>query len=351
MLMEKSQLQESNPKTLWAASLQFPGLKPERDLTLGNLLSLDEQDILASKQPTPKVPVNPTNESAGQAKDPEITWATVAREAKKLPVECRPPKVDQPCNPKGKFESSQFEPSNKISPSMDATEGYKTLVDSIIRPIGNCKSLSMADWFENYCTLGHQEVAHHHSCNKSTSCSSIPHTQQPQETTNQSPKLYCPPGAPFGPLHFTEYPPNPAYLEFTLEEILIYNPEARTRETKTIGREGTKVIIPPLLFCNKYNYLPTYLVPMTPSLTLWSNCLQESIATNEFTSTHIFGMMYITLTGLINSMMPASSPWALLGKFLYYIIKDVAKAKYKLSQLEEYKKITTVLNGNQMINI
>ncbi|KAJ9082669.1 hypothetical protein DSO57_1002614 [Entomophthora muscae] len=96
-------------------------------------------------------------------------------------------------------------------------------------------------------------------------------------TSDQPPKFYCPPGAPFGLVHFTEYPPNPVYLEFTLEKILFYDPEARTRETETVYREGTKITIPPLLFRNKYNYLPTYLVPMTPPLTLRPNHLQESI--------------------------------------------------------------------------
>ncbi|KAJ9065489.1 hypothetical protein DSO57_1019077 [Entomophthora muscae] len=44
--------------------------------------------------------------------------------------------------------------------------------------------------------------------------------------------LYCPPGALFGPLHFTKYPPNPAYTEYNLETILIANPLARARETE-----------------------------------------------------------------------------------------------------------------------
>ena len=126
---------------------------------------------------------------------------------------------------------------------------------------------------------------------QSTSCGSAPHTQQPQETADQLPNLYRPPGAPYGPVHFTKYPPNSAYLEFTLEEILIYNPEARTRETETVYREGNKIIIPPLLFHNKYNYLPAYFVLMTPLHTLRPNCLQESVAANESTSTQIFGVM------------------------------------------------------------
>ncbi|KAJ9073965.1 hypothetical protein DSO57_1010945 [Entomophthora muscae] len=153
------------------------------------------------------------------------------------------------------------------------------------------------------------------------SCGSAPHAHLPQETADQLPDLYCPPGAPFGPVNFTEYPPNPAYLEFTLEEILIHDPEARTRETEVLYQEGTKIIWPPLLFCNKYNFLPTYLVPMTPPLTLRPDHPQESVATNESTFTQIFGVMYITLAGLIDSMVPVSGPWAVLGKLLSYIVK------------------------------
>ncbi|KAJ9085099.1 hypothetical protein DSO57_1017269 [Entomophthora muscae] len=154
-----------------------------------------------------------------------------------------------------------------------------------------------------------------------TSCSSVPSAYPTQETVDQPPELYHPPGAPFGPVHFTEYPLNPEYLEFTLKEILIYKPEARTREMETVYREGTKITIPPLLFCNKYNYLPAYLVLMTLPLTPQPECPQESVVANEFTSTLIFGVMYITLTGLIDSMVPASGPWALLGKLLSYIVK------------------------------
>ncbi|KAJ9080552.1 hypothetical protein DSO57_1023693 [Entomophthora muscae] len=156
---------------------------------------------------------------------------------------------------------------------------------------------------------------------QSTPSGSAPRAHLPQETADQLPKLYCPPGAPFGPVHFTEYPPNPAYSEFTLEEILIHDPEARTRETEVLYREGTKIIWPPLLFRDKYNFLPAYLVPMTPPLTPRPNRPQESVAADESTSTQIFGVMHIILTGLIDSMVLTSRPWAILGKLLSYIIK------------------------------
>ncbi|KAJ9073371.1 hypothetical protein DSO57_1017251 [Entomophthora muscae] len=60
---------------------------------------------------------------------------------------------------------------------------------------------------------------------------------------------------------------------------------------------------------------------MTPPLTLRPNCPQESVAAIKSTTTQIFGVMHITLTSLIDSIVPASGPWALLGKFLSYIVK------------------------------
>ncbi|KAJ9081957.1 hypothetical protein DSO57_1009413 [Entomophthora muscae] len=313
-------LQDLNPNTLQAASPhdqlpgrpQIYGLKLEQDLTSENLLRLEKQKLLASRPPTPQVPVNLTNESAGQAKNPEITWATAAGEAEKLPMECRPPKDDKPHNLKGNFELSQFEPANEITPTMDTAKGFKSLVDSSTRSKGICKSFSMADGY-NY-TLG---FLFHLQTNF---CGSVPPIYSLQETADQLPKLYHLLEAPFGPVNFTEYPPNLAYLDFTLEEILIHNPEARTSETETVYREGIKVTISPLLFHDKYSYLPAYLVLMTPPLTLQPNRPQESVTANESTSTQIFGVMYITLTGLIDSMVPVSRLWALMGKSISYIV-------------------------------
>ncbi|KAJ9058633.1 hypothetical protein DSO57_1010426 [Entomophthora muscae] len=50
---------------------------------------------------------------------------------------------------------------------------------------------------------------------------------------------------------------------------------------------------------------------MTPPLTPRPNCPQESVAANESTSTQIFGVMYITLTVLIDSMLAPILWWAL----------------------------------------
>ncbi|KAJ9090544.1 hypothetical protein DSO57_1001513 [Entomophthora muscae] len=145
-----------------------------------------------------------------------------------------------------------------------------------------------------------------------------PSRDQPSEPPQA---LYCPPGAPFGPVHFTKYPPNPAYAKFNLENILLADPLARTRETKTICREGKWYVRPPRLFKDKYNYLPAYFVPMTPPVTPRPDRPLEPTAAAKTASTQLFGVLYITLTGLVDSMVPNSGPWFLLGQSISYIIK------------------------------
>ncbi|KAJ9065892.1 hypothetical protein DSO57_1015125 [Entomophthora muscae] len=127
--------------------------------------------------------------------------------------------------------------------------------------------------------------------------------------------LYRPPGAPFGPVHFTEYPPNPAYLEYDLETILIADPLARTRSTKYIGREGKRIKIPPLLF--KDNVLCSHDSAINSKTRPPTGTYRRS----QTTSTQLFGVLCITLTGLMDSMVPNSGPWSLLIKFVSYIIK------------------------------
>ncbi|KAJ9090498.1 hypothetical protein DSO57_1001956 [Entomophthora muscae] len=144
----------------------------------------------------------------------------------------------------------------------------------------------------------------------------------PQDQPAKLPQaLYRPLGVPFGPVHFTEYPPNLAYSEYKLETILIADPLARTREAKYIGRKGKWYKRLPRLFKDKYNYLPAYFIPMTPPLTPQPNCPLEPTAAAETTSTQLFGILYITLTGLVDSVVPNSRPWSLLRRSVSYITK------------------------------
>ncbi|KAJ9049712.1 hypothetical protein DSO57_1021738 [Entomophthora muscae] len=128
-------------------------------------------------------------------------------------------------------------------------------------------------------------------------------TPSGDQSADPSQALYRPPGALFGPVHCTKYPPNPAYTEYGLETILIANPLARTRETEYIGREGKRIKVPPLLFKDKYNYLPSYFVPMTLPLTPRPNCPMETPAAAETTSTQLFGVLYMATAPMLTIIM------------------------------------------------
>ncbi|KAJ9086765.1 hypothetical protein DSO57_1000391 [Entomophthora muscae] len=60
---------------------------------------------------------------------------------------------------------------------------------------------------------------------------------------------------------------------------------------------------------------------MTPPLTPQPDHPLEPTATAKTTSTQLFGVLYITLTGLVDSMVLNSRPWSLLGQSVSYIIK------------------------------
>ncbi|KAJ9065515.1 hypothetical protein DSO57_1018819 [Entomophthora muscae] len=314
-----------------------------------------------------------TNEIPGWVSHLKITGAAAAGELVRLPIECGLPKDDKSCNLKREFKSCCFDPANERSSGSDDTKGCLTLAEVYLlqfctshpptpRNCGPATQILLSTSVVNNGIhhvlisplLGHFEdeslAFAFDSQNELASASGSMIVQFPDSAQLTHPTHACvfvssvllrlslatpsrdyssraarisrcvsvprlrtrQPGAPFGWVHFTEYPPNPAYLEFTLEEILIYDPEARTRETETVYRESTKVTIPSLLFRDKYNYLPRYLVLMTPPLTLWPSFPQESVAGNKYvaakesTSTQKFGVMYITLTGLIDLMVPAS---------------------------------------------
>ncbi|KAJ9088402.1 hypothetical protein DSO57_1023524, partial [Entomophthora muscae] len=60
---------------------------------------------------------------------------------------------------------------------------------------------------------------------------------------------------------------------------------------------------------------------MTPPLTPQPDFPLEPTAAAKTTSTQLFGVLYITLTGLVDSVVPNSRPWSLLGCSVSYIIK------------------------------
>ncbi|KAJ9078952.1 hypothetical protein DSO57_1001167 [Entomophthora muscae] len=116
--------------------------------------------------------------------------------------------------------------------------------------------------------------------------------------------MYRPPGAPFGPVRFTEYLLKPEYKDYTTDNILAQNPLARTTE----------------LTRDKYNFFPAYQMDMEPPFT--PKPMPAFAAELPLDHTNkLFGTVYITLTGVIDTIVPDTGPWLWVGKSMSYLIK------------------------------
>ncbi|KAJ9056278.1 hypothetical protein DSO57_1034832 [Entomophthora muscae] len=60
---------------------------------------------------------------------------------------------------------------------------------------------------------------------------------------------------------------------------------------------------------------------MSPPLTPQPDLLLEPTAAAKTPSTQLFGVLYITLNSLVDSVVPNSGPWSILGQSVSYIIK------------------------------
>ncbi|KAJ9053493.1 hypothetical protein DSO57_1023662 [Entomophthora muscae] len=145
-----------------------------------------------------------------------------------------------------------------------------------------------------------------------------------------NPKIVCPPaslpatyhspGALFGPVYFTEYPLKPEYKDYTANNILAWDLLARTTERTRYSQEGPWYITKPHLFRDKYNFLPAYQMDMEPPVT--PKPMPASAAKLPLDHTNKpFGIVYITLTGVIDTIVPATGLWLWVGKSISYLIK------------------------------
>ncbi|KAJ9061634.1 hypothetical protein DSO57_1039820 [Entomophthora muscae] len=145
-------------------------------------------------------------------------------------------------------------------------------------------------------------------------------TQRSSGPPANLPATYRPPGAPFGPVHFTEYPLKPEYRDYTTNNLLARDPLAGVTERTRYNREGPWYITKPGLFRDKYNFLPAYQIDMEPPVT--PKPMPASAAKLPLDHTNkLFGIVYISLTGVINTIVPAAGPWSWLGKSMSYLIK------------------------------
>ncbi|KAJ9066233.1 hypothetical protein DSO57_1011562 [Entomophthora muscae] len=133
------------------------------------------------------------------------------------------------------------------------------------------------------------------------------------------PAVFCPPGAPFGPVHFTDYPLKPEYKDYTPEKIIKLDPLSHIQSAVRYNRQGLWIFSTPKLFRGKFNYLPAYNVymepPVTPKLMPASS---PGLPTNH--TSKLFGIVYITLTGVVDIIVLAAGPWSWLGKSASYLL-------------------------------
>ncbi|KAJ9080472.1 hypothetical protein DSO57_1024633 [Entomophthora muscae] len=134
------------------------------------------------------------------------------------------------------------------------------------------------------------------------------------------PAVYYPPGAPFGLVHFTDYPLKPEYKDYTPEKILELDPLSHIQSAVRYNHQGPWIFSTLKLFRGKSNYLPAYNIhmelPVTPKPMPASLPDLPTDHTNK-----LFRIVYITLTGVIDTIIPAASPWSWVRKSVSYLFK------------------------------
>ncbi|KAJ9077516.1 hypothetical protein DSO57_1015918 [Entomophthora muscae] len=133
------------------------------------------------------------------------------------------------------------------------------------------------------------------------------------------PAVFHPPGVPFEPVHFTDYPLKSEYKEYTPEKILELDPLARIQSAVRYNRQGPWILSTPKLFRGKFNYLPAYEIPMEPPVT--PRLIPASSPNLPINHTgKLFGIVYITLTGVIDTIILAAGLWSCVGKSASYLL-------------------------------
>ncbi|KAJ9088338.1 hypothetical protein DSO57_1024159 [Entomophthora muscae] len=145
-------------------------------------------------------------------------------------------------------------------------------------------------------------------------------TQRSSDHPANLPASYCPPGAPFGPVHFKEYLLKPKYKDYTTYNKLAQDPLARSTELTRYNQKGPWYVTELCLFRDKYNYLPAYQLDMESPVT--PKPMPASAAELPLDHTNkLFGIVYITLTGVIDTIAPTAGPWSWVNKSMSYLIK------------------------------
>ncbi|KAJ9072032.1 hypothetical protein DSO57_1031383 [Entomophthora muscae] len=127
------------------------------------------------------------------------------------------------------------------------------------------------------------------------------------------PADFCPSGALFGPFYFTEYPLKPEYKDYTPEKILKLDPLARIQSAVRCNRQGPWIFSTPKLFRGKFNCLSVYDLHMELPVTHKPMPASSPDLPTDHTD-KLFGIVYITLMGVSDTIIPAACPWSWVKK-------------------------------------
>ena len=129
------------------------------------------------------------------------------------------------------------------------------------------------------------------------------------------PNHNCPTRALFGPVHFTKYPLKPEYQHFNPDYVSKLHPSAHEFVLQRYypGAEPHLLGITP-------NHSKAYIMDAEPPITPRPMPSSAPDLPADPVS-KLWGIVYITLTGIIETIVPTSGPWSWVGKFISYLFK------------------------------
>ncbi|KAJ9085217.1 hypothetical protein DSO57_1016197 [Entomophthora muscae] len=104
------------------------------------------------------------------------------------------------------------------------------------------------------------------------------------------------------------------------EKIIELDSLARIQSAVRYNRQGLWIFSTPKLFRGKFNYLPAYNIYMEPPVTPKPMPASSTNLPTNHTG-KLFGLVYITLTGVVDTIIPAAGPWSWVGKSASYLLK------------------------------
>ncbi|KAJ9086640.1 hypothetical protein DSO57_1001920 [Entomophthora muscae] len=145
------------------------------------------------------------------------------------------------------------------------------------------------------------------------------------------------------PSTLTEYPLKHEYKEYTPEKILKLDSLACIQSAVRYNQQGLWIFSTPKLFREKFKYLPAYNLRMELSVTPKPMPTFSSNLPTDHTG-KLFRIVYITLTGVIDTIILAAGLWSWVGKPISYLFKLASFLWWALSAKNQ-AQVTPENNG------